>query len=81
MTATITVKEKTKKRLDSFKTCEMTDDDLLNYLMDTISMEEATEDDIKKHYERLETFNPVPKDDFIKLIRSLKNREGMIDLW
>ncbi len=69
MTATITVKEETKKRLDSFKPCEMTDDDLLNYLMDTISTEDITEDDINMHYERLETFRPVPKDDFIKMIK------------
>lgn len=74
MTATITVKEETKRRLDSFKTCEMTDDDLLNYLMDTISTEDITEDDIKKHYERLETFSPVPKDDFIKMIISSKEQ-------
>ena len=69
MTASITVKKETKKRFDSFKICEMTDDDLLNYLIDIIFTEDITEEDIKKHYERLETFRPVPMDDFIKMIK------------
>ncbi len=61
---TITVREETKKRLDSYKIGEMTYDDLLNYLMDTIPTEDIDKEDIKEHYRRLETFKPLSKDDF-----------------
>ena len=64
MTITITVREETKKRLDDYKIGEMTYDDLLNYLMDTIPTEDIAEEDIKEHYRRLETFKPLSKDDF-----------------
>lgn len=69
MTTTICVKEETKKRLNEYKRGKMTYDDVLNYLMDTIAMEDITEEDIKEHYKRLETFDPVPKDDFKKRIK------------
>jgi len=44
MTATIQLKEETKRRLDDFKMDEMTYDDLLNYLMDTLSIEDPVEE-------------------------------------
>ena len=69
MTTTICVREETKKRLNEFKIGKMTYDDVLNYLMDTISMEDISEEDIREHYERLETFDPVPKEDFKKMIK------------
>ena len=69
MTTTICVREETKKRLNEYKTEKMTYDDVLNYLMDTISMEDIAEEDIKEHYRRLETFDPVPKDEFKKMIK------------
>lgn len=79
MAITLTVKEETKKRLDRFKTCEMTDDDLLNYLMNTVSTEDITEDDVRKHYERLETFKLAPKDDFIKMTKISPKKEKGYD--
>ena len=48
----------------------MTYDDVLNYLMDTADMEDIAEEDIKECYKRLETFDPVPKDDFKKMIKA-----------
>ena len=47
----------------------MTYDDVLNYLMDTVDMEDIAEEDIKEHYRRLETFDPVSKDEFKKMIK------------
>ena len=47
----------------------MTYDDVLNYLMDTIAIEDIAEEDIKEHFKRLETFDPVPRDDFKKMIK------------
>ena len=47
---------------------EMTYDDLLNYLMDTLSIEDPVEEEIKEHYRRLETFRPLSKDDIKKIL-------------
>ena len=69
MTTTICVREETKKRLNEYKTGKMTYDDVLNYLMDTTDMEDIAEEDIKECYRRLETFDPVPKDEFKKMIK------------
>ncbi len=68
MTATIQLKEETKRRLDDFKMDEMTYDDLLNYLMDTLSIEDPVEEEIKEHYRRLETFRCLSKDDIKKIL-------------
>lgn len=68
MTTTICIKEKTKKRLNEYKTGKMTYDDVLNYLIDTVEMEDIAEEDIKECYRRLETFDPVPKGEFKKMI-------------
>ena len=70
MTTTITVREETKKRLDNYKIGEMTYDDLLNYLMDTIPTEDIAKEDIKEYYRRLETFKPLSKDDFKKILEA-----------
>ena len=69
MTTTICIKEKTKKRLIEYKIGKMTYDDVLNYLMDTVEMEDIAEEDIKEHYRRLETFDPVSKDELKKMIK------------
>lgn len=69
MTTTISIKEETKKRLNEYKTEKMTYDDVLNYLIDTVEMEDIAEEDIKEHYRRLETFDPVSKDEFKKMIK------------
>jgi hypothetical protein len=68
MTTTISIKETTKKRLLEYKTEKMTYDDVLNYMMDVISMDDIAEEDIKEHFRRLETFDPVSKDEFKKMI-------------
>jgi hypothetical protein len=68
MTTTISIKETTKKRLLEYKTEKMTYDDVLNYIMDVISMDDIAEEDIKEFYRRLETFDPVSKDEFKKMI-------------
>ena len=70
MTTTICIKEETKKRLNEYKIGKMTYDDVLNYLIDTVEMEDIAEEDIKEHYRRLETFDPVPKDEFMKMIKT-----------
>ena len=69
MATTISIKEETKKRLNKYKIGEMTYDDVLNYLIDTVEMEDIAEEDIKECYRRLETFDPVPKDEFKKMIK------------
>ena len=47
----------------------MTYDDVLNYLMDSIDMEDIAEGDIKEFYKRLETFDPISEDDFKKMMK------------
>jgi hypothetical protein len=69
MTTTICVEEETKKRLDEYKTDKMTYDDVVNYLIDTVEMEDIAEEDIKEYQRRLETFDPVSKDEFKKMIK------------
>ena len=66
---TICIKEETKKRLNEYKTGKMTYDDVLNYLMDSIDMEDIAEGDIKEFYKRLETFDPISEDDFKKMMK------------
>ena len=70
MTITICIKEETKKRLNEYKIGKMTYDDVLNYLIDTVEMEDIAEEDIKESIRRLETFDPVPKDEFMKMIKT-----------
>jgi hypothetical protein len=48
MVTTISIKETTKKRLLEYKTEKMTYDDVLNYIMDVILMDDIAEEDIKE---------------------------------
>jgi len=47
---TITVSEKTRKRLASYKRGGSTFDDLLNRLMDAVDLEDFMEEDLAEHY-------------------------------
>jgi len=63
---TISLQSDTKERLDDYKMGNMTYDDLLNVFMDMVAIEDISEEHIKEHYRRLETFRGVTKDEFKK---------------
>lgn len=69
MTTTISIHDETKQRLNDYKMGSMTYDDLLTYFMDAITLEELAEEHVRKHRERLHTFQAVSKDDFKKRLR------------
>lgn len=72
MATTITIKESTKARLDDYKMGKTTYDELLNSFMDDIDIEDIAEEHIMEHYRRLETFQGIPADEFIKRLKSRK---------
>ena len=69
MVTTISIKGITKTRLNDYKMGNMTYDDLMNFFMDAISIEEIAEEHIKEHYARLTTFRGVPLEAFKKRLR------------
>ncbi len=69
MTTTISIHDETKQRLNDYKMGSMTYDDLLTYFMDAITLEELAEEHVRRHRERLQTFQAVSKDDFKKRLR------------
>ncbi len=66
MTTTVSINEQTKSRLNDYKMGNMTYDDLLNYLMDVVSIEDVSKEHIEQHYKRLKTFKGVSKEEFKK---------------
>jgi hypothetical protein len=64
MATTITVDDKTKQRLADYKLGDWTYDDVLNMLMDKISIEDISEEHIREHYRRLKDFKGITKDKF-----------------
>ncbi len=64
MPTTITINEKTKERLSDYKFGDWTFDDVLNMLMDKISIEDISAEHIKEHYRRLANFKGISKEEF-----------------
>lgn len=64
MPTTITINDKTKGRLADYKFGDWTYDDVLNMLMDRVSIEGISAEHIKEHYRRLSEFQGISKDEF-----------------
>ncbi len=69
MPTTITVKKDTKKRLSDYKMGSWTYDDVLQILMDHVSLEDISAEHLKEHYRRLEDFKGVSKEEFKKQLK------------
>ena len=69
MPTTITINNNTKKRLSDYKFGELTFDEVLNLLMDKVSIEDISAEHIKEHYQRLADFKGISKDDFKSRIK------------
>jgi hypothetical protein len=67
---TISLQRHTKERLDDYKMGNMTYDELLNIFMEKVTIEDISDEHIKEHYKRLNTFSGVTKEEFIKRIRT-----------
>jgi hypothetical protein len=76
MATTITVDDKTKQRLADYKLGDWTYDDVLNMLMDKISIEDISEEHIREHYRRLKDFKAVSKEDFKQRFKKQKKRSS-----
>lgn len=64
MATTITINKETKERLADYKLGNWTYDDVLQMLMDNVSLEDITAEHIKEHYRRLEDFRGISKEEF-----------------
>jgi transposase-like protein len=64
MPTTITISDKTKGRLADYKFGDWTYDDVLNMLMDRVSIEDVSAEHIKEHYRRLSEFQGISKEEF-----------------
>ena len=64
MATTITIRERTKARLTGYRFGDWTFDDILNMLMDKVSIEDISADHIRDHYRRLADFKGLDKEDF-----------------
>jgi hypothetical protein len=69
MPTTITINKKTKERLSDYKFGDLTFDDVLNMLMDRISIEDISAEHIKEHYRRLANFKGISKEEFKSRIK------------
>lgn len=69
MPTTITINEKTKERLSDYKLGNWTFDDVLNMLMNRVSIEDVSAEHIKEHYYRLADFKGIPKEEFKSRIK------------
>lgn len=66
MPTTITVDLKTKERLADYKFGDVSYDEVLNMLMDKVSIEDISAEHIREHYRRLGDFKGVTKEEFKK---------------
>jgi len=73
---TITIDAQTRQRLVGYKHGDWTFDDVINMLMDRVSMEDLSEEHIREHLERLKDFKGISKDDFKKRIRKKHQISG-----
>jgi hypothetical protein len=69
MATTITIKERTKARLTGYRFGDSTFDDILNLLMDRVSVEDMSAEHIREHYRRLSDFKGVDKEEFKRRVR------------
>ena len=69
MPTTITVNEKTKERLSDYKFGDWTFDDVLNMLMNKVSIEDISAEHIKEHYRRLADFKGISKEELKSRIK------------
>ncbi|MFO7991117.1 MAG: hypothetical protein R6U61_02345 [Thermoplasmata archaeon] len=69
MPTTITVKKDTKKRLSDYKMGSWTYDDVLQMLMDHVSLKDISAEHLEEHYRRLEDFKGVSKEEFKKHLK------------
>lgn len=69
MTATtLTLSTKTRARLSDYKRGDATFDDVLNFLMDRVPIEDIALEQIVEHYRRLESPQLVPANVMLKRI-------------
>lgn len=66
MPTTITIDVETKKRLADYKLGGWTYDDVLNMIMDRVSIEDISAEHIREHYRRLGDFEGLTKEEFRK---------------
>lgn len=64
MPTTITINERTKERLSDYKFGDLTFDNVLNMLMDKVSIEDISDEHIQEHYRRLADFKGITKEKF-----------------
>jgi hypothetical protein len=69
MPTTITINEKTRERLSDYKFGDWTFDDVLNMLMNKVSIEDISAEHIKEHYRRLADFKGISKEEFKSRIK------------
>ncbi len=70
MATTITIHKKTKERLADYKLGDWTYDEVLQLLMDNVSLEDVTAEHLRKHYRRLDDFKELSKEDFKKRLET-----------
>ena len=74
MATTVTIEGETKRRLADYKFGDLTYDDVLNLLMDRVSIEDIGAEHIREHYRRLKDFQGLSKEEFKKrLARRLRS--------
>jgi len=69
MPTTITINDKTKERLSDYKFGDWTFDDVLNMLMNRVSIEDISAEHIKEHYRRLADYKGISKEEFKSRMR------------
>jgi hypothetical protein len=69
MATTITINKATRDRLADYKLGDWTFDDVLNMLMDQVSIEDISAEHIREHYRRLADFKGISKEDFRKRLK------------
>jgi hypothetical protein len=75
MATTITIQARTKARLTGYRFGDWTYDDILNMLMDKVSIEDIGADHIREHYRRLDDFKGLDKEDFKARVRKRLDKE------
>lgn len=74
MPTTITINERTKERLSDYKFGDWTFDNVLNMLMDKVSIEDVSAEHIREHYRRLADFKGISKEEFKSRIKKRASR-------
>ena len=66
---TVTLSAKTRARLSDYKRGDATFDDVLNFLMDRVPIEDIALEQIVEHYRRLDTFKGEPANRMLERIQ------------